>query len=272
MNTKLGRFHVAEPASTLRTLHRHDGADLRPVDHEPPLAPLDQENLLSQDIHTSQIIPGASDADALGSCVCNAATAHLSTLLARPRFAALIGANTVDPYSETVAAERYAIRLYHQTTDLTGDPATEWPPTDCGSSGVFVCKELRAQGITTGFRTAASPLDVPSLLQTGTVIVGCPWFNSWFEPDPAGFVDGFGGPDDLDAAISSGVAGGHETCVVALERVEQLPGGAVDPGRTVLRVRNSWGPGWADHGDYRVHLSTWAALAHYVDFRQAIVA
>lgn len=271
MNTKLGRFHVAEPPSTLRTMHRHGGQILKPVDHEPPLAVLDQEDLLAQGIRTSLVVPGAKDVDALGSCVFNAATAHLSGLLPSEWFADLIGVDD-SPYSATVQAEEFAISLYHKTTDLTGDPSTEWPPTDCGSSGLYVCKELHDAGIIEGFRTAASPLDVPSLLQARTVIVGSPWFNSWFDPDADGFVDGDGTVEDLDRAVESGVAGGHETCIAALEHVVQTASGTVDPGKTVLRVRNSWGASWGDHGEYRVHLSTWAMLAHYVDFRQAELA
>ena len=263
--TKLGRFHVAEPMSSLALLHRHDGAVLRETDFEPPLAPLDQENLLAQGIHTSHVILGAQDVDALGSCVCNAATAHLSQRLPRQLFEHVTG---VADWGDTKTAETYAIRLYHDTTDLTGDPASEWPPTDCGSSGVFVCKQLRGGGTISGWRSALPGPDLLSLLQNGSVIMGTPWFQSWFEPDPQGFVDGDGTASDLQTALASGIAGGHETCICAVENVVVTETGAVDARSTVLRVRNSWGPHWSDHGDFRVHLSTLAMLGTHSDFKQ----
>lgn len=262
--TKLGRFHVAEPMSSLTLLHRHDGTGLHETDFEPPLAPLDQENLLAQGIHTSHLIPGAADADALGSCVFNATTVHLSQRLPRSRFESVTG---VLDWGDTKTAETYAIRLYHDTTDLTGDPASEWPPTDCGSSGVFVCKELRSQNVISGYRSALPGPDLLSLLQTGTVIMGTPWFQSWFEPDPQGFVDGDGTPSDLQVALASGVAGGHETCISAIENVTVTENG-VDARSTILRVRNSWGRDWSDHGDFRIHLSTLAMLGTHSDFKQ----
>lgn len=265
MNTKLGRYHVAEPPSMLRAMHLHDGSQLREVDHEPPLAVLDQEDLMAQGIRTSQLVPGASDVDALGSCVFNATTAHLSTVLPESDFLSVTGAHG---YGDAVDAEKYAIGLYHETTDLTGDPASEWPPTDCGSSGLFVCKELEAQRVIAGHKTAVGADNLVSLMQSGTVIVGQPWFQSWFNPDAAGFVDGDGTADALRSSISSGVAGGHETCISAVERLAFTPSGLVDPFQTVLRVRNSWAAGWGDHGSYRIHASTYVMLGGYCDFRQ----
>ena len=267
MHTKLGRFHVAEPPSTLRTLHHHDGSPLHMVDHEPPLAVLDQEDLLSQAIRTSQIVPGASDVDALGSCVFNASTAHLSAVLDAEAFAKVTG---TDGYSDTLRAEEYAIRLYHETTDLTGDPSSEWPPTDCGSSGLFVCKELEAQKVISGYKTAVGADNLVSLLQVGTVIVGQPWFHSWFTPGADAFVDGDGSSAALEAAVESGVAGGHETCISAVESLAFTPTGLVDPFNTVLRVRNSWSSAFGDHGSYRIHASTYVMLGGYCDFRQAV--
>lgn len=265
MHTKLGRLAVAEPPSTLRTLHHHDGSPLHTVDHEPPLAVLDQEDLLSQGIRTSQIVLGASDVDALGSCVFNATTAHLSGVLDQPTFQRVTGAVG---YGDTLSAEEYAIRLYHATTDLTGDPSSEWPPTDCGSSGLFVCKELEAQKVIAGHKTAVGADNLVSLLQGGTVIVGQPWFQSWFTPGPGAFVDGDGSAGALEASIESGVAGGHETCISAVERLEFTPAGLVDPFNTVLRVRNSWSSSFGDHGSYRIHASTYVMLGGYCDFRQ----
>lgn len=44
--------------------------------------------------------------------------------------------------TDSKADEEFAILLYHLVADQTGNPASEYPPTDCGSSGFYVCTEL----------------------------------------------------------------------------------------------------------------------------------
>lgn len=265
----LGRYHVAEPISLLLNRHLHDGSELKTVDHEPPLGVLDQEDLLKQGIKTSQLIPGATDVDELGSCVFNATTGHLSQMMPQDAYFKLVG---ISDYSDTVNAEKFAIQLYHATTDLTGDPTQEWPPTDCGSTGLFVCKRLESTGVIKNHLTAVGADNIVSLLQNGSLILGQPWFEAGFEPNSDGFIDGDGSQNDVLALINSGVAGGHETIITAVEELGYNPDGSVDGSKTVLRCRNSWDSSWGDKGSYRYHLSTLVYFGGYVDMRQVVLA
>jgi hypothetical protein len=271
--TKFGRYAVAEPLRA-ELLHRHDPAtELKVVDHEPPVPVLDQEDLIAQGIDTSLLIPGAQKVDALGSCTCNAGTVHLAERL--------VAKNGIIPLSthvggtflvsnDAVANERFAISLYHAVTDQTGDPSQEWPPTDCGSTGLYVMTEFQKLGLASGYKTAATVTDALSLLQAGTVIIGTPFFNAWMQPDATGFVDGDGTTADLQRAIDSGVAGGHETCLTAIESIS-YDGSKLDLQHTVLRVRNSWSSAWGDNGSFRIHASTLHYLGSYVDYKQAVI-
>ena len=268
-STKFGRYQVAIPFRP-DLLHLHDGSELREVDHEPPVPVLDQEDLLAQGIDTSQLVPGAAKVDALGSCTCNAGTVSLAE-----RFAAKNG--TVDlpgigiSASDAVANEKYAIVLYHDVTDQTGEPSSEWPPADCGSNGWYVARELEKRGLIRGQKVAHNMTALVSLLQGGTVIMGGPWFNSWMEPDGQGFVDGDGSVDAFMASLASGVAGGHETCISSVERLVLDAAGHIELGKSHVRVRNSWSTAFGDSGSYRVHLSTLHWLGSYADFRQFVL-
>lgn len=272
--TKFGRFQVAEPLR-FDLFHQHDGGELKTVDHEPPIPVLDQEDLLAQGIDTSTVILGATKVDALGSCTCNAGTASLAErLLAGGK--SLAGTNGVlypdveiTP-DDSRANELFAICLYHVVTAQTGDPGQEWPPTDCGSTGLYVCTELQKLGVISSYRVATNLVNALSLLQVGTVIMGAPWFNSWMQPNADGFIDGDGTLADLQAAVNSGVAGGHETCLSAIEAIE-YHGANLNYGATVLRVRNSWSSNWGDRGSYRIHASTLNALGSAVDYKQFVV-
>lgn len=262
-----GRVAVAEPPSTLLSLHLHTGRVLRSVDHEPKIAVLDQENLIEQGIRCSTFIPGChTDPDALGSCVYNTLTEALSNTLDSASFRAATRARS---YKDTAAAERFAIRCYHAGTDQTGDPATEWPPTDCGSSGLYAAQYATRQGWAAGATVAAHDAEsIVSLVQTGGAMVGSPFFMAWEQPGPDGFVDDDGSPEALQKAIASGVAGGHETYLSAVEKLTVTETGRVVAEQTVLRHRNHWTPSWGDAGSYRIHLSTWLMLGRYVDIRR----
>jgi hypothetical protein len=284
--TKFGRVQSAPPPHPWR-LHLPGAVQLGQVKHEVPIPVLDQEDLIAQKIDTSQVVPGAQRVDALGSCTCNAGTAHLAerwaaagkdlsevkvhaaaSRLDSPGTAGATGLSAED----AAADEMFAILLYHLVTDQTGNPSSEWPPADCGSSGYYVCTELERQGLARTYKTASGAVGAMSLLQAGTVMLGMPWFMAWESPDSRGFIDGDGSQDALQAALASGVAGGHETLMTGIEQLALTSAGAVDLASTVIRVRNSWSPQWGPlGGDYLVHASTLDLLSAYTDYKAIVV-
>lgn len=282
MHPLLGRHQAPEPLSALARLHFHNPAKtrLRTVEHEPRVAVLDQSDLLAQGIHCSRFIPGATDVDALGSCTANTAIEALSRILCEGEFADLCdtlsetapGEWTVpaNPYTDTVAAERAAIEFYHACTDQTDSTATEWPPTDCGSSGPFIERYAQSQRLISTAKIAHGADNICSLMQTDGCLLGMPWTNSMFEPDAHGLIDGNGTVTAIETALASGIAGGHEIYLSAIETLTVLPTGQVDPYRTVLRFRNHWKSSWADHGSGRLHLSLLVALGSHIDVRQFV--
>jgi hypothetical protein len=270
-----GRYQVAETPAALLDLHLHTGTPLKTVDHETPLGVLDQSDLLTQGIHCSRFIPGCKqDPEALGSCTANTAIETLAKILPEAEFLAackrLINSTYAEhpaSYSDVVGAQRAAIAFYHLCSDQTGDPSQEWPPTDCGSSGPYIVELLKRLGLVSGQKIATAGESLISLMQSDLVMMGSPWFYAWEEPDAQGFIDGNGSVSAIEDSINSGVAGGHETSLVAIEKLTLLPTGHVDPLNTVLRGRNHWGR-WGESGCYRVHLSTLQAIGSACDFRQ----
>jgi len=211
--TKFGQVAVAEPLR-FDLIEFHHESTLKEVDHVIPIPVLDQEDFGKQGIDVTKLVQGAQATDALGSCTCNSGTAHIAERWATAgkdiTGLSLTGASGSISLSATDAIddEKFAIVLYHLVTDQTGDPAQEWPPTDCGSNGLYVCQELIKLGYASSYKAASSVTGAITLLQGGTVMQGGPWFNSWMRPDSNGFVDGDGSIDALQAAIQSGVAGG----------------------------------------------------------------
>lgn len=274
--SKFGRYQVAEPPASLARTHIHDpSVTLKEVDWEPKLAVLDQEDLLAQGIHVSQYIPGATtDVDALGSCTANATTAALSTILSESDFAAYVeamsGTAPSDPYNDTVTAEKAAIGFYYRCTHQTGDPSQEWPPTDCGSTGLYCFDECSRLGYLKSEKIAHGATNIVSLLQQGALIVGQPFLNAWMHPGANAMIDGDGSAQTLQQQLSQGVAGGHETVLTAIEQLTTLPSGQVDPSNTIIRFRNSWTKSWGDNGSYRAHLSTYVSLGSHCDYRLLI--
>lgn len=272
--TLFGRYHVAEPfRAELQHLYR--GVPLKTAEWEIPIPVLDQEDLQSQGIDTSQLIPGAAKVDALGSCTANATTASLTELYKRHGLG-LSGLHLAlgweDQFlGDAVSCEKFAIIFYALTTHQTGDPAQEWPPSDCGSTGLYCCQELMNHRFIRTYQTGTGGQTVASMLQNGSVIVGSPWFNSWMEPDSNGFIDGDGSMAAFEAAVNSGVAGGHERCIYQMPVLKFHPNGMVDLQNSWVTERNSWSASWALNGDHRIHLSTLDWLAQQTDYKQFVL-
>lgn len=280
-STKFGRIQVAERPS-LRTLHLYQGEQLNEVSWTSDVPCLDQEDFSEQGIVVSSFVPGApADCDALGSCTCNAFTRHLGERLkqsgivlgdasiAASGFPVTFTLSGTDPAVD----EKFAIELYHQVTDQTGDPSQEWPPSDCGSTELFVMEYAERLGLIKAHKTAANVDGMLSLLQVGSVAMGSPWFNAWMQPDSQGFVDGDGSREALEAAIKSGVAGGHETVHHELVQVAQTTNGVIEYDKTITEVWNSWDPAWGVNGGcYRIHASTLQMLGGNCDYKQALEA
>lgn len=263
-----GQFHVPEPLENLLHLHQHHGEALTTVDHEPKIGVLEQENFDQQNIDTAKIVPGAPKVNALGNCTANAATAALSNVLTQQRFFQVTGCAS---YEDTRQGEIFAISYYNGETDLTGKPGTEWPPTDCGSSGPYVVQYAEKLGLVTGQKIAHGPQNLVSLLQLDGVMEGGPFLNAWEDPPAGAVVDGNGSVSTLESQVQQGVAGGHETFISAIESLSLTETGVVEPAKTIFRVRNSWGGSWGDSGSFYVHLSTLVALGSYYDFRVFVV-
>ncbi|MFD4795894.1 hypothetical protein [Streptomyces anulatus] len=251
----LGRHQALDPRS-LAYRRPYDGQPLRATAWEPRLPVLDQTRLLSQGIHTAEAYGLESDADALASCTGNAATALLSILLT-PEQAHAAALNLTD----AAMAQHFAIGLYADATTCDQWSDLAWPDQDVGSSGLGVAKAMRARGLIDQYGHANTAEELCTLLQTGPVLMGMSWHESFSAPNNHGFID------SDSSWVDSELEGGHEICVTALEEVAHVDG-VLNLERTVLRFRQSWGPSWGDHGEGRMRLSTYEAMRPDIDVIQ----
>jgi hypothetical protein len=244
-----------EAAGAVFRLGRHLELDAR------SLAYTVERELVTQPIKTSNfpaIIP-TLDQGQLGSCTGNAGTYHLSALAGAAKLGGLTLAGKKLSGTDATANEGFAVELYHEATVDDGFPGT-YPPNDTGSSGLGVCKALKAAGLVTKYTWATTLNGMATLLQRSGVIIGMPWYNAFFSPDAQGYIDSGNWQ-------ASGIAGGHELYVEALESWTPR-----QPQYSVVRFHNSWTDGWGDHGCGRMRLSTYLALQSSIDIKQFTLA
>lgn len=253
----LGRHLVLDPRS-LAYRPRPAGRRLYPTEWAPKIPVLNQQALLSQGIHTSRRYPSVGDVDALGSCTGNAATAAVSII---HDAAALEAADLMT--DDAATAEWWAIGLYADATRHDQWQEQTWPAVDCGSSGLGVAKALHSRGLIDSYRHATTAEELCTLLQTGPVLAGLPWYDAWFDPPGRTAL-----LDDIPRWQDSPLAGGHEVCITALEHLTYTVDGGLDYAHTILRARNSWSKAWGDHGEFRFSLALYQAERSQIDLVQ----
>jgi hypothetical protein len=211
-------------------------APIKPAEHVCPLPILDQGRL--------------------GSCTGHAGTEALAALYGQDLSSVRLSGLPLGV--SAVADEQFAVDVYHEATISDGFPGT-YPPDDTGSSGLGVCRALKRVHLISRYTWGTSVHAFALMLQRGGVLMGMPWLEAFFSPDPNGFIDA-----DPHWQQSQ-VAGGHELYVEALEAWHD-----VDYAGSIVRFRQSWGASWGDHGYGRMRLSTYQALKAQVDLKQLV--
>lgn len=131
-----------------------------------------------------------------------------------------------------------------------------------GTSNGAVIRDALAERLSTGYPPVSRPTDagrhriaayysVPvarqdvcaAILSFGPVVIGTPWYQSWFTPNAHGVLP----PADKPV-------GGHAIQAVGWDA-------------TGLRLRNSWGPDWAQGGEATL---PWGELGHVREAWKAV--
>jgi hypothetical protein len=257
LHPRLGRHMVLDERS-LAYRRPYQGEPIKPAEWAPKVPVLDQENLLTQGIHTSDLFPGADDVDALGSCGGDTGTEAVSVL----HDAATLLEAGLD-VSDPVAGQKWAIGLYSDATHRDQWHTVAYPSVDCGTSGLGIAKALRARGLIDQYGHATTALEFCRDLGHGGFMMGTAWPKAWFEPVTAAAL-----LDDIPDWEKSPIAGGHEIYVTALEDVVFDKTGDLDYARTIIRLRNHWSRSWGDNGEFRMSIALYQRMRKQIDLIQ----
>lgn len=111
----------------------------------------------------------------------------------------------------------------------------EWPGEGYdGTSTLGLMKALKDKGYISEYRWATDAETLVAwILTKGPVLVGTNWHYDMFMPDTDGFIEPLGE-----------IVGGHEWRIVGADRDKVCPDGS----QGAVRMVNSWGYSWGDHG------------------------
>lgn len=164
------------------------------------------------------------DQGSIGDCTMNAA----------------YGTIVCDPFGRpgTAYTEDDIVTGYELETRLDDSQIPgEYPPDDTGSCGPWSMRVLVKLGLIRSWRHCRTLHSALRMLNRGPISVGIAWYNSMFTPDAENTIH-------LDE--SSGLAGGHQVCIVANDTKKRR-----------VKIRNSWGASWGDQGHAWI---SWADL------------
>ena len=162
--------------------------------------------------------------------------------------AAAFGLLNTDPFARACCTYTMAdvLRGYAAVTRLDEAVVSGvWPPTDTGSTGLFAMRALRERRLIQAYRWAFRLSTALAYLAHGPFAAGTVWYDSMITP-----VQRDGRPM-LEISPDAAVVGGHEWVV-----------DGIDPGAELIRMTQSWGPEWGDHGRAWMTYATFDRLLH----------
>lgn len=157
-----------------------------------------------------------------------------------------LGAMCTGPFNHRFRALSSALAFYARETEIDEFDGI-FPEEDTGSSGLAAAKVMMERGWISRYEHAFNLQAALTGLLSGPILIGVNWYDSMDRPDQNGLV-----------SISPGaqVRGGHE-----MEVSELLL--AVDgnyTGKDRVRIPQSWGYGFGDHGWIEMEIDTLARL------------
>lgn len=218
------RVRIPEIVIEGKRLGRHVNHDPRSKRYPYAVRSADFAGLNS--VKHNRFIPVLNQGD-LGSCTANAGEGAAGTA---PLFDAIPVNNPYRPLTAASGAdydENQAVRLYSRATEID-DFLGSYPPDDTGSDGLSVAKAMKESGLISGYQHAFDLPTALAALQSGPVLLGCYWYDSFDTPDSSGLIE-----ITRDASIR----GGHE---VVLDEL--------DTERDLVWFTNSWGSAWGVRG------------------------
>jgi hypothetical protein len=214
------RIRIHEHHTPGKRLGRHIHHDPRSLEFGAPMAAR-----IVTTRHLRRIAP--FDQGDTGSCTGNAGAGLMCT----------------SPFGKEDLDESDAIALYSDATKID-DVDGSYPPDDTGSSGLAVCKVLKARGWISSYSHAFGLDHALRALVLRPGIVGIGWREGCDSPDANGVVE-----------YTGELRGGHEIEAVGLNAEARL-----------VWLCNSWGEEWGAKGYFALSFDDFGeALADHGD-------
>jgi hypothetical protein len=191
--------------------------------------PHQRSGVTLQDKTWTRNIPILDQGDA-GSCTGNAETGALATGPLWDSLKAAVRAKLTE--------KGMALPLYSAAETIDGDGP--YPPNDNGSTGQSVCQAAKNMGLISGYTHCTVLADILDALQSGPVITGVSWYDSFDTPSAAGLVT---------IAPGAQVRGGHEFLLRGISVADKL-----------VYADNSWGTSWGVAGSFLIGWDTLTRL------------
>lgn len=167
----------------------------------------------------------------LGSCVGNSAAEWLNcgATVKNRRVGKLTGRRSPTAYLNEVDA----VNIYARATQFDEWTDQQYPPEDCGTSGLGAAKALQFYGFITAYQHTFTFESFLATLQAQPVMIGINWYDSFMATWPDGHIRL--GAKDTDPV------GGHEVLVRGIDWAQQR-----------IQCRNHWTKKWGRNGDFYI--------------------